>query len=244
MAAAGPVIVFMFLLVGTVIVSTYVLAYAAYCFLVVVQDTAAGIDEVIWPNEPVQDWLGEAVYLLALIAIWLAPAGILARALREDLLPEDGPLRLLVLAGPGLWLYFPIGLLSSTTGSGKANRHPLLFGTPEQTAPPQVLVRANQLANASHETLACPMHELRNDPDLLEAHLNNLPVYDRRIRGQVNPHLAIGRAKIEDAESFDEALNFLNSRETFAVLVSRASLEALLELPTPATDRGLEAIQA
>jgi membrane glycosyltransferase len=55
-----------------------------------------------------------------------------------------------------------------------------------------------------------------------------------RIRGQIDPHLAIARAKIEDAESFDEALGYLNSHETFAVLNSRAVLTLLLQLPAGA----------
>jgi membrane glycosyltransferase len=131
----------------------------------------------------------------------------------------------------GLLLAIPIAMLSSAAGSETAGRRRRLFGTPEQTAPPQVLIRANELANASHEALACPMYELRNDPDLLSAHLSNLPRHDTRVRGQVDPHLAIARAKIEDAQSFDEALQFLNSRETFAALKSPASLAALFELP-------------
>jgi hypothetical protein len=118
-AAAGSVIVFMCLFAGTVILSAYVLAFTAHCFLVVVNDTAAGIDEVKWPNEPVADWIGGAAYMGALVALWLVPAGILTRALREDLLPDDKPLRLLVLAGPGLWLYVPIGLLSSMSATSR-----------------------------------------------------------------------------------------------------------------------------
>ena len=69
----------------------------------------------------------------------------------------------------GLLLAVPIAMLSSTAGSGSANRRSRLFGTPEQTAPPQVLIRANELANASRETFACPLHELRNDPVLLRS---------------------------------------------------------------------------
>ena len=44
-------------LVATVIVGTYVFAYASHCFLTVVEQTSAGNDEVVWPNEPYQDWL-------------------------------------------------------------------------------------------------------------------------------------------------------------------------------------------
>ena len=134
----------------------------------------------------------------------------------------------------GLLLAVPIAILSSTAGSGAAIRRPALFGTPEQIAPPQVLIRANELANASGETFASAMHELRNNPDLLEAHLTNLSVKPRS-RGQIDPDLAIARAKIEDAANFDDALGYLSRREIFAVLNSQAILKALFELPTTET---------
>ena len=134
----------------------------------------------------------------------------------------------------GLLLAVPIAILSSTAGSGVASHQPRLFGTPEQTSPLQVLIRANELANASHETFAGPMHELRNNPELLDAHLTNLSVKPRH-RGQIDPHLAIARAKIEDADSFENALGYLSPRELFAVLNSRAILEALFKLPMAET---------
>jgi len=138
----------------------------------------------------------------------------------------------------GLLLAIPIGILSSTAGSGSDLGRPGLFGTPEETAPPHVLTRANELANASHRAFGCPMRELRNDPDLLQAHLINLCVRPRK-RGQVDPHLAIARAKIEDAESFDDALSYLGQREVFAVLNSQAILAALLGLPEARADSTL-----
>jgi membrane glycosyltransferase len=125
----------------------------------------------------------------------------------------------------GLVLAIPIAMFSSTASPGSR-----LFATPEQTAPPKVLRRANELATASHRAISCPLRELRNDPDLLAAHLKSLSEAPR-IRGQVDPNLAVARAKIEDAESFNEALGYLNPRETFAVLNSRAVLESLLQLP-------------
>jgi membrane glycosyltransferase len=128
----------------------------------------------------------------------------------------------------GLVLAIPIAMLSSTGGPDL--RRSRLFNTPEQTAPPKVLVRANELANSLHRAVSCPLQELRGDPDLLSAHLKSLRAMPR-IRGRVDPHLAIARAKIEDAESFDEALGYLNSPETFAVLNSSAVLQSLLQLP-------------
>ena len=50
---------------------------------------------------------------------------------------------------------------------------------------------------------------LVHDRQLLEEHLANLPDGKRRNRGQIDPHLAIARAKIEDAESFEEVLDYL-----------------------------------
>lgn len=129
----------------------------------------------------------------------------------------------------GLLLAIPIGMLSSTTEGLRGGRT-RLFGTPEQTAPPRVLVRANELADAVRDNVAAPLQELRSNPGLLKAHLMNLSVRPRH-RGKIDPHLAIARAKIEDAESFEEALGYLDPRETFAVLNSETILRALLELP-------------
>jgi membrane glycosyltransferase len=130
----------------------------------------------------------------------------------------------------GLLLSIPIAILSSSSGPNRRSR---LFKTPEQTAPPPVLARANELASAQHSPLACPLHELRRDAALREAHLNNLSEQRLRKRGEVDPHLAIARAKIEDAETFEEAAGFLGAREKFAVLKSPAVLAVLLALPDP-----------
>jgi len=128
----------------------------------------------------------------------------------------------------GLLLCVPIAMLLSK-GSNPNSR---LFRTPEQTAPPQVLIRANELANASGEAIACPLRELCNDPRLLDAHLINLPGDKPRKRGQIDPHLAIARAKIEDAETIEEALGYLTSREKFAVLGSPTLLQTVLAIPS------------
>jgi membrane glycosyltransferase len=128
----------------------------------------------------------------------------------------------------GLLLSIPIAILSSSSGSNGGFR---LFKTPEQTAPPSVLAKANELASAPPSPLVSPLHELRGDAELREAHLNNLSGQRPRKRGEVDPHLAIARAKIEDAETFEEAAGFLSVREKFAVLQSPAVLAVLFELP-------------
>ncbi|HKS18328.1 MAG TPA: glucans biosynthesis glucosyltransferase MdoH [Bradyrhizobium sp.] len=129
----------------------------------------------------------------------------------------------------GLLLAVPIGLISSTTSLG--SRTPLLFRTPEQTSPPGVLTRANELARAERQPIGNPLRELRESDGLLRAHLDNLPAGAARIPGQVDAHLAVARARIEDAASFDEALEFLSPRETFAVLNSPIGLKELFARP-------------
>lgn len=129
----------------------------------------------------------------------------------------------------GLLLAIPIALPSSGHRAKDAHRLSKLFSTPEQNTPPQVLIRANQLAAAPSKVNADPLRELRNDKHLLEEHVRNLPVL-MRDRGKIDPHLAIARAKIEDARCFDEALEFLNSRETYSVMSNPAILTMIMNL--------------
>lgn len=128
----------------------------------------------------------------------------------------------------GLLLAIPLAMLSS---SASARSTSSLFKTPEETSPPQVLRRANELAKTSHRMISCPLRELHRDADLRAAHLNNLSSPKPRNRGEVDPHLAIARAKIEEAETVDEAAAFLTPREKFAVLNSPTVLGELLALP-------------
>ena len=81
--------------------------------------------------------------------------------------------------------------------------------------------------------------EHTNDIVIYELHVkgftqsatSGVPDEKRGNRGQIDPHLAIARAKIEDAETFDEALDYLTPRETFAVLNSPATLKAVYAMP-------------
>jgi membrane glycosyltransferase len=95
------------------------------------------------------------------------------------------------------------------------------------------LVRANELAKSSRAS-GSPLRQLVEDSVLFESHLTNLPDEQRRRRGQVDPHLAIARAKIEDAKSLEEVQSYLTSRELFAVLNSPTLLLVLHAMPRAA----------
>ena len=118
-AGSGNAILFVVVLAAWAVVSAYLLVLAARAYTVIVQGTAAGIDRVEWPDEPIFDWIVTAVQFLGVSAIILAPAGILGRALSDRLFPADRALRFLVLAAPLVWLFFPVGLLSSMSSASR-----------------------------------------------------------------------------------------------------------------------------
>jgi hypothetical protein len=116
LGAIGSLLVFFFATMGVVIIGLYYLAYAAHCFLVILEGTAAGDDAVVWPDEPMFDWLWKLFYLASLVAVWFAPAWLfidvlLGRALRMPVPPAYAVLLCV------LWLLFPISLLSSLSAN-------------------------------------------------------------------------------------------------------------------------------
>jgi hypothetical protein len=127
MAGAGSVIVFVCMFVLLVIVAFHTLAYAAYCYCVVMQATAVGSDEVVWPGEGVPTWLGRLALLGWLVLVWLVPVAMYFRANKISL--ADEPALIVMVAGVVLWLFFPVGLLSSLTGESRwAFFRPKLLG--------------------------------------------------------------------------------------------------------------------
>jgi hypothetical protein len=118
--AAFPfALMFMLTLAAEAIIVLCVLTYAMHCLLVVVRETAGGNDEVFWPEEPFQDWIFGSFHLVGVLLIWLAPIGILARSLRHVWLSDDAALRFMLLAVPGLWLFFPVTIFSSLSASSR-----------------------------------------------------------------------------------------------------------------------------
>jgi hypothetical protein len=111
--AVGSLLIFFSILIALILVGLLALSYAAYSFLVTLTSTAAGNDEIIWPGEPIQDWLFKVWYLGWLLAVCAAPATLLVGALGLS-----KPLSALCLAG-ALWLVFPVVLLSSLSAPSR-----------------------------------------------------------------------------------------------------------------------------
>jgi membrane glycosyltransferase len=132
----------------------------------------------------------------------------------------------------GLLLAIPLGLATSAS-----SRPGGLFATPEETAPPPVLLRANELAAVPGLFSTDALSALRGNPAMLNHHLDSISPKAARKRGQIDPHLAVARAKIDDAETFEEAVGYLTARETIAVLNNPSTLERLMRMaPRDAAD--------
>lgn len=111
LGAFGQVLMFVMSLVAATILGLILLARAAHCFLVIVESTAAGMDEVPWPDEPFLDWLWKPIYLFGLMSFWLLLGWFILYLVNIGL----------AMALPGIvgvivgvvWLLFPISLYSS-----------------------------------------------------------------------------------------------------------------------------------
>lgn len=103
-----------------------------------------------------------------------------------------------------------------------------LLVTPEEVGPPSVLVRANELASSPAHASSPALAMLRQDSDLLHRHLSSLPPARRRGPGEIDPDLAMARARIEASGGFDEAVEHLTPRETLAILGDPVLLQGVL----------------
>jgi hypothetical protein len=115
----GNAILFVCIGVALVVVASYTVTLATHWYLGALQGTAAGIDRVDWPDEPIADWILQAVWLGGLVAITLALASVVNRILTRFWVDDPTLIRWFLLAGAGLWLFFPFCLLSSMASSSR-----------------------------------------------------------------------------------------------------------------------------
>jgi hypothetical protein len=116
--AAGSAIMFFSLLILAIVAGSYLFAYASHCLLVVIEQTATGNDEVVWPDEPYLDWMWRGAFIAWQLLFWLVPIGIALKTAFRDIVAQDPALGVL-LAGVALWLFLPIGLLSAMLGGSR-----------------------------------------------------------------------------------------------------------------------------
>ena len=109
-----------------------------------------------------------------------------------------------------------------------------LLITPEETNPPPIALEANRLtqklAQAGKDEIDS-LRALHGSAALRALHEAYLPAQARRQRGQIDPQRAIAEAKLNDAESLDEAVKWLAPKERMVVLHDRALIDLLMRLP-------------
>jgi membrane glycosyltransferase len=133
----------------------------------------------------------------------------------------------------GLLLAIPLSWLSGQLGVGLALKRMGLLVTPEERRPPAIATRANKL-QVRNAALAIDdadgLLALYGDRKLQEQHEAMLPPMAPRKRGEIDPERALAEAKIVEAETIDEAAQWLKPKERMVVLHDRALLNLAMRL--------------
>ncbi len=128
----------------------------------------------------------------------------------------------------GMVLAIPLAAWTAQRSAGMAFRRLGLLLVPEETAPPPVLARTQDLSRefqAVEQTDAA--RRLAADPRLLAAHRAMLPPQRKR---KSDTDLALGLAKLDESDDLDAALADLSAKELSAVLSDARGVDRLVAL--------------
>jgi membrane glycosyltransferase len=130
----------------------------------------------------------------------------------------------------GLVLAIPLAALTGSGGAGRAMRRIGLLTTPEERAPPDILVATRAQRAAFGEATDVDLARLLTDPALLDAHRRMLPPPRVRGRDPIDPALVLGLARVADADRLDQAVDSLEPRELLALMGNAEGLDRLAAL--------------
>jgi membrane glycosyltransferase len=133
----------------------------------------------------------------------------------------------------GLALAIPLAAFTARRAAGDALRRLGLLLIPEEREPPTILRRALVLREewAALVPEGEAVARLSADPALLAAHRRMLPPPRRPRRDPLDPNLVMGRARLSEAETREQALSTLSRAEKAALLGDASGLDDLLALP-------------
>ena len=137
----------------------------------------------------------------------------------------------------GLILAIPLSWASGQLWIGLGFKRLGLLCTPEETAPPPVVRRANALARelaADGRDDEDALVSIHGDPSFRSIHEAFLPDKPRHRLGEVDVNDAIAAVKLNDAETIEDISAWLKPKERLAVLGDRALLAMLARLPSAA----------
>jgi len=133
----------------------------------------------------------------------------------------------------GLVLAIPVSAITGWPALGQAVRRLGLLATPEEIKLPAVLQRANELAcawDATRPQQTDVFVRLARDAQLRALHAMMLLATPERRKGEYDVDVLLGLAKLDDADSLEEASALLSDREKLAVLGHRPGFERLCQL--------------
>ncbi len=134
----------------------------------------------------------------------------------------------------GLILAIALSWATGLKSLGLAVKRLGLLATPEESAPPRVAARANELSQALAAQGfddADGLRALHADPELRALHEAYLPPAPHRARGEITPERAMAAAKLNDARDIDDAVKWLHHKERFTLLHDRALIALFAHLP-------------
>jgi membrane glycosyltransferase len=140
----------------------------------------------------------------------------------------------------GLLLAVPLAALTSGQTAGWVLRRLQLLLTPEERRPPDILLRANELVatlTPDPSVALAPIRMLMESPALLAAHREMLPARRPTKRGEVNVELVVGLARLDQCDTFEEAIELLTGPERSALLADRTGVDRLRALWERRRDR-------
>jgi membrane glycosyltransferase len=134
----------------------------------------------------------------------------------------------------GLILAIPLSWASGQLWIGVALRRVGLLATPEETAPPPIVQRANALTldlARNGRDGDDGLRALYQDSIFREQHEAFLPAAARRKRGEVEVEVATATVKLNDAKSLEDVIAWFTPKERMALLNDRALISLLARLP-------------
>ena len=134
----------------------------------------------------------------------------------------------------GLILAIPLSWSTGQLSVGMAFRRAGLLTTPEERRRPSVVERTAEIlaeTGAPPEEPANGLALLYGDASLQAAHNTFMAGLTPRRRGDIKADWALAQAKLDDAETVEQAVAWLHPKERMAILNDGALLERFLQLP-------------
>jgi membrane glycosyltransferase len=142
----------------------------------------------------------------------------------------------------GLVLAILISWATAQLSFGIVLRRAGVLVTPEEKSKPSVVRRANKLAKkfAHADELSDGLKTIYAEPEFRAIHTSFLPHDLVRKRGEFPVERALAEAKLNEAQTIDEAVDWLRPNERMVVLLDADLLGRLVALPKQASSAGSE----